>query len=139
MTTYTNSEIESLISRFEARKLPKVEWTHEAHLVVAIWYSLKYNAQKALDTVRVNITKHNQSVGTPNTDDEGYHETITAFWMQVARSFIAEHSSNDPSTLVNDFIASKQGKSAYPLECYSRDVLFSVKARHEYVSPDLVQ
>ncbi|MGB0175731.1 MAG: hypothetical protein ACPF9D_01105, partial [Owenweeksia sp.] len=69
--------------------LPKPEWTHEAHLVVAIWYSSLYPFEEALSLVRQNITAHNESVGTPNTDTEGYHETITRFWLMVARHFLA--------------------------------------------------
>ena len=90
MKTYTEAEINALIDRFEKQELPKVEWTHEAHLVMAIWYMTHYDAKEALDRCRVNITLHNESVGTPNTDDEGYHESITKFWLWVAGKFIAD-------------------------------------------------
>ncbi len=52
MTHYSKQEIESLIERFEKRILPKAEWTHEAHLAVAIWYVSKYSFNEALNLVR---------------------------------------------------------------------------------------
>ncbi|RNC85872.1 MAG: hypothetical protein ED557_03625 [Balneola sp.] len=137
MNHYSESEIESLIHRFEARRLPKSEWTHEAHLVVAIWYSKKYDFTTALDLVRENITKHNESVGTPNSDTEGYHESITRFWLLTAHKFINANSSLALSELCNDFIDSEFGRSDYPLTYYSPNLLFSVEARHAWVEPDI--
>lgn len=137
MNNYSESEIESLIHRFEVRKLPKSEWTHEAHLVVAIWYSKKYDFMTALNLVRKNITNHNDSVGTPNTDSEGYHESITRFWLLTAQEFIRSHSSLTMTELCNRFIHSEFGKRDYPLKYYSRELLFSVEARHSWMEPDL--
>lgn len=137
MTTYSQREIESLIERFEAEKLPKAEWTHEAHLVVAIWYCSKFDFNEALPLVRENITKHNTSLGTPNTDYEGYHETITKFWLLIVNDFIRLQKSGTVSRLCNDFIQSPYGKSSYPLEFYSTERLFSVEARQHWLEPDL--
>ncbi|MCB0480784.1 MAG: hypothetical protein KDC83_05095 [Flavobacteriales bacterium] len=134
--SFTEAEINSLIERFEARQLPKVEWTHEAHLIVAIWYVSKYSSEKALSIVRKNITAHNAAVGTPNTDDEGYHETITKFWLTVADSFIKSQETNSTCELCNRFIASGISKSSFPLLFYSEKALFSVKARRVWVEPD---
>lgn len=137
MKNYTESEIYSLIERFEYGELPRIEWTHEAHLVVAIWYSRKYEAEQALNLVRTFITAHNESVGTPNTDTEGYHETITHFWLQVARGFIEKHPSTNIEEQCNAFINAEVAQSNYPLTYYSEALLFSVSARHNWVDPDL--
>ena len=91
MYSYADSEIRSLIDRFEKHQLPKVEWTHEAHLAMGIWYMRHYSAEEALNRARRNITLHNESVGTPNNDEEGYHESITKFWLWVAERFLAVH------------------------------------------------
>lgn len=137
MKKYTTTEIVSLIERFEAQKLPKVEWTHEAHLVVAIWYSKHYNTTDAMNLVRDYITKHNTSVGTPNSDTDGYHETITKFWLILARYFIDHQTLDNVMELCNTFIQSSVGGSYYPLNYYTEDVLFSVKARHNWVEPNV--
>lgn len=139
MNTYSETEIHHLISRFEKHVLPKVEWTHEAHLVVAVWYSVHYSAEEALNLVRDLITKHNTSVGTPNTDSEGYHETITAYWLILARNYINSQRTSSIENLCNGFILSEQADSNYLLSFYSEELLFSVKARKQWVEPDLVK
>lgn len=137
MKNYTIAEIRYLIERFENQKLPKPEWTHEAHLVVAIWYSAQSDLCTALEQVRNYITAHNTSVGTPNTDHEGYHETITKFWLRIAQGFIQNNTTAHMEKLINDFINSPDGVSNYPLSFYSKSLLFSVHARHFWVEPDL--
>ncbi len=136
---FNEKEFISLIARFEARKLPKSEWTHEAHLAVAIWYCHNYDNKTALKLVRENITWHNESVGTPNTDYEGYHETITRFWLLVARQFLNRNKQLSLNQVCNEFISSELSSSSYPLTYYSKKCLFSVKARHNWMEPDLKQ
>ncbi len=134
---FSEAEICSLIERFEARKLPKQEWTHAAHLVVAIWYSAKYSPEEALALVRQNIRAHNQAVGTPNSDSEGYHETITRFWLMLGRSFLENGAYSSIAEACNTLILSPWGNSKYPLSCYSPEILYSVRARQQWVEPDL--
>ncbi|KAB2808666.1 hypothetical protein [Phaeocystidibacter luteus] len=136
MKDYSAEEIDSLIQRFERQELPKPEWTHEAHLVVAIWYNYQLDKKSAMDRVRDLITRHNTSVGTPNTDSEGYHETITQFWMNAADGFIAERKSRSVYDLCSEFIQSDFASSSTPLQFYSEAVLFSVEARHNWVEPN---
>lgn len=137
MKNYSSEEVDSLIKRFEAEQLPKMEWTHEAHLVVAIWYCFHFGFEKALPIVRKNITNHNASVGTPNTDTEGYHESISKFWLIVATNFLTNEPNSSVDELCNRFINSEVAHSHYPLEFYSKEVLFSVDARKNWVEPDL--
>lgn len=137
MKNYTKAEIESLITRFEARVLPKAEWTHQAHLAVAIWYVSKYSFAEALSLIRNNITAHNTSVGTPNTDTEGYHETITRFWTVAAANYLSGQNIDDITRLCNNFINSDFASSSYPLQFYSDKRLFSVEARRKWLEPDL--
>ncbi len=135
---YTKNDIISLIVRFEEQKLPKSEWTHEAHLAVGIWYSHRLPEDEALETVRNLIIKHNESVGTPNTDHEGYHETITRFWLLMARRFLAKYSFSTFSKAINAFISWDFSKNNFPLHYYSEDLLFSVEARKNWVEPDIL-
>lgn len=137
MPHYTETEIHDLIQRFEVQKLPKKEWTHEAHLVVAIWYCNKHPFEEALPLVRDYITRHNTSVGTPNTDTEGYHESITRFWLHVADGFLKKNTFSTIGEACNAFIKAPLAQSNYPLTYYSPAVLFSTEARHNWVTPDL--
>jgi hypothetical protein len=139
MRTYTENEIISLIDRFEKQQLPKAEWTHEAHLVVAIWYLKKYDWGESIGIVRENIIQHNEFVGTPNTDTEGYLETITRFWLWTAQQFLKSVEERTIEELCNAFILSPYAVNKYPLEYYSRELLFSVHARKNWIEPDLNQ
>ncbi len=134
---FSATDIQSLIERFEARTLPKSEWTHTAHLVVAIWYSTHFDALEALRLVRQNIMAYNQSIGTPNSDSEGYHETISRFWLSTARAFLNSQSFDSLAHSCNEFIHSTYSDRGYPLQFYSRELLFSVQARQRWVVPDI--
>ena len=133
----SNQDIESFIKEFEARTLDKTLWTHEAHLVVAIWYASTYGFETALQLVRENIRLYNEAVGGRNTDTEGYHESITRFWLLVASDFIKNHRSQSIAVVCEDFIASDKAHRNYPLRFYSKERLFSVEARKTWVAPDL--
>lgn len=137
MKNYESSEIIRLIERFEAGRLPKSDWTHEAHLVVAIWYCSRYDLNEAFQKVKTLIISHNESVGTPNTDTEGYHETITRFWLIVACAFIEENVSLNIEECCNAFINSAHSQSKHPTTFYSEDRLFSTEARRIWMEPDL--
>ncbi len=52
-----SSELECarLIGRFESATLPKPEWTHGAHVAVAVWYVSRYGEAAAIDRVRSGI------------------------------------------------------------------------------------
>lgn len=131
-------EIESFIVAFETRTLPKLYWTHQAHLLVALWYNLRHKADEALDIVRQHIKRYNEAVGTLNTESSGYHETITVFYMWAVRRFIAE--ANPEASLVdlaNRLISGKCAARSFPFEYYSRDLLLSSEARMKWVEPDL--
>jgi hypothetical protein len=134
---FAEEEIRLLVERFQAQQLPKTEWTHQAHLVVAVWYCRNYDEEEALSLVRENIQKHNEAVGTPNTDAEGYHETITRFWLWTARQFLKRKHYSSVAEACNAFIESELGKRTYPLRYYSKGRLFSVEARRHWVTPDL--
>ena len=43
----TDPEIESFIRAFEDGSLPRSEWTHARHLVMALWYVHRHNREEA--------------------------------------------------------------------------------------------
>lgn len=137
MKNYSETEVDSLMNRFEARELPKEEWTHEAHLVVAIVYCSNYSLDEALNLSRENISRHNESTGGINTDTDGYHETITKFWLIIADNFLQGKSFESSSEACNALINSDFGGSKFPFEYYSENLLFTVHARHNWKDPDL--
>ena len=49
--------IERLVAAFIDCTLPKVEWTHEAHLRVGLWHRLHMPAELVLGTLRERISR----------------------------------------------------------------------------------
>ena len=84
----TTSDITRLVEQFEGGILPKAQWTHQAHVVVCLWYLLHHSPVDALRRLRQGILNYNESVGTPNTDASGYHETITRCYVMVILGFM---------------------------------------------------
>jgi hypothetical protein len=84
------------------------------------------------------IRRFNESVGGVNSDSEGYHETITRSFLRAVRLFLAEADPKAPlHELVNELLLSPMGRRDWPLRFYSRELLFSVEARRNFVEPDV--
>ena len=133
-----DAEIEHLGERFLERSLPKVEWTHEAHLATTTWLLLKRPDVDVDEELPDLIRRYNESVGGVNSDTEGYHETITHVFLAGVRLFLSEADTKDPlHELVNELLSSPMGRRDWPLRFYSRERLLSVDARRNFVPPDI--
>ena len=130
-------DIELLVLQFENRTLLRVEWTHEAHLIVAISYCWDFDDEMAFEKMKANITTYNRSVGTENTDTSGYHETMTIFWMRFLRKYLNDNEFESVEDACNSFFESEFASQNILLEYYSEEILFSKKARLEWVEPSL--
>ena len=137
MAAYTQSEISQLVVGFIDQKLTQEQWTHEAHLIVACHYCSQYDFHEALIYLRSGIIALNVSMGVENTPEEGYHETLTVFWIWVISSYIHAHKDEDLPTIVNGFLQSPFASKELPLEFYSKDALFQLRARARFVEPDV--
>ena len=134
----SDAEIEHIGEGLLARTLPREEWTHEAHLG-ATTYLLTRRPDVAIDKELPGIIRrYNESVGGVNDDTQGYHETITRAFLHGVRLFLSEADPHEPlHELVNELLLSPMGRRDWPLRFYSRERLFSVEARRQFVPPDL--
>jgi hypothetical protein len=131
----TPEAVEAFIGRFEACSVPKEEWTHHAHLTAGYWYVRKLGATHALDEMRTRIRRHNESVGTANTDSSGYHETITCLYLAAIAEHIEEHRELGFAEGLRRLLESELTDSHWPLRFYSREQLFSPEARRTWIEP----
>ena len=137
MTYTSNRDIDRIGRGIENLSLPKPEWTHEAHFAAAIW--LYAQAPSApLAKMRSLIKAYNQATGVPNSDTDGYHETITRASMLATKDFL----SRQPVEArvfenVNALLATAYGRPEWLLAYWSQETLFSVAARRSWVAPDL--
>lgn len=135
-TYQTLSEIENLILAFEDCRLPRSEWTHPAHLTVALWYLTHYSETEATNYIRDGIQKYNSAMGIKTTKDSGYHETLTIFWIRIVSQFLTTQPHKETLNLANKLIQNYANKNL-PFEYYSHDLLMSWSARINWVEPDL--
>ena len=130
----TRESFDAFMASWEARRLPKADWTHAAHVAVGACYGVRYG-ERAVDELRIGIKRHNASVGTLDTETSGYHETLTRLWAGVVSRFTAGVS--DP------WLAARQAVEKFGEErdlyrlYYSFDVVRDTTARARWVPPDL--
>jgi hypothetical protein len=123
---------------FEDGSFPKEQWNHAAHLRVAGCYLTRYAPEEALVRMRKGVRRYNEATGGQNTDDSGYHETLTCFWMAIAGAFLTGRPDSEPpnrkiQALVDRFAPRRDLFRDY----YSFDVVKSREARLGWVAPDL--
>ncbi|MDJ1494671.1 hypothetical protein QNI19_17120 [Cytophagaceae bacterium DM2B3-1] len=133
----TAADIRELIYGFESGTLPKEKWTHEAHLLMALWYLWSYSSDEAIPRICEGIQKYNIASGGQNTDTSGYHETLTLFWISVVAKFLEKHILETSIEALANQLVEEKYPTSLPLNYYSREQVFSVQARKEWVEPDI--
>lgn len=127
-------EIERLVSGFEACTLPGSEWTHPAHLTVALWYLTRYPEAEATRRIREGIQRYNHSRGL----FAAYHETITLLFIRTIRQHLeTAGEGHSIVSLANGLLNSPLGDKEFPLRYYTRERLMSAEARAGWIEPDL--
>ena len=111
-------------------------WTHEGHLVAGLWYVWHFGPVIALEQLRARIANHNSAVGTPNTADSGYHETITRLYVEAIAGLRSELEGKPFENVLNKLLSSPLASRKWPLRYYTPEKLFPVQARCERVAPE---
>lgn len=134
----TETAVERIARGVMDRSLPKPQWTHAAHFAAALWLIRHETDAPAETAMPPLIRAYNEATGVPNTDADGYHETITLASLAAARAVLAAHPPGTPlHEVLAALLAGPLGRSAWPLACWSKERLFSVEARRRWVEPDL--
>lgn len=134
----TDEDVVALVQQFETCTLPLVSWNHPAHLTVAVWYLSQFSELEATARIRTGIQRYNHCKGIQTTKNSGYHETLTLFWVSIARRFLAAADPNaSVCRLVNDFILTYGEQRSLFREYYNHELIMSWGARQSWVAPDL--
>lgn len=135
----SESELQRFADAWKAGRLPKAEWTHAAHVAMAAYFAFDHAADATFAIMKAGILHHNTSVGTPNTEDNGYHETLTRFWAGEIGAFV--RSGRFPLRLeaVRAAVAEFGGDRERFRRFYSFDVVRDRRARREWLAPDREQ
>ena len=129
----TDPEIESFIRAFEDGSLPKSEWTHGRHLIMALWYLRRHRRDEATSLIRDGIQRYNEAKGNLT----GYHETITRAWIAVIERLLRMRDRALPDSVLAAELLQECGEKNYLLRFYSKERLLSDEARRGWVDPDL--
>jgi hypothetical protein len=128
----TDSDIESLVRGFEDGSLPRSEWTHAKHLIMALWYIRRHGRDRATGLIREGIRRYNERHGNRT----GYHETITLAWIAVIERFLLGKDRDSAISSLAGKLLDDCGEQDYLLRFYSRNRLYSDEARSRRVPPD---
>lgn len=129
------NEILSLVESFENGTIKREDWRHSEHLTVALFYISNHDFADAYDKMRNGIFNLLKSFGVDLSKEMPYHETLTVFWLKTVEEF--KDSKNGASILEICNELNNEFDKDYPLRFYSRELLFSDKARAEFIEADL--
>ncbi len=134
----TEAEIDRLAAAVLDLTLPKPRWTHAAHFATALWL-LRRRPELELETAMPPMIRaYNAATGVPNTDTDGYHETITLASIAAARALLGSRPADEPlDEVAAVLMAGPLGHSDWPLAYWSKARLFSPQARRGWLEPDL--
>jgi len=128
--------LQRFVEAWKSGKLPKSAWTHAAHVGMAAYFAFDHAADATFAIMKAGILHHNTSVGTPNTEDNGYHETLTRFWSSEIGEFVRSSRFHSRFDAVGAAVSTFGGDRDRFRQFYSFDVVRDRRARREWVAPD---
>jgi hypothetical protein len=131
----TENDIKILVEAFENGTVSEAEWRHAEHLVVALYYLSKHDFDAALKKMRDGIFNLLGAFKVDLSKEMPYHETLTVFWMRTVDDFRRSKNGALMHEICNELTI--EFDKDYPLRFYSRELLFSDRARAEFVEARL--
>jgi hypothetical protein len=130
----SNAEVVELVEGFENATLSAADFTHFAHVAVALSYIERMPVEKALARMREKIRNFARHHGA----DQLYHETLTVFWMRLLGHLVAIYNVDLPLWQRINLIAARWA-TRFPITAhYSPDLIKSRAAREGWIPPDLL-
>lgn len=136
----SESDIRAVVEGLLDGSWPESDWKHREHCVATLGLIVFYPDIDLDRDLPGIIQRYNVAQGGENTDQAGYHHTITLLYLAAIRVFLkSSPAAADVTGLTRRLLQSPLGTKDYPLRFYSRARLFSVEARRGWVAPDLEQ
>jgi hypothetical protein len=135
MSTYqTEDQIDDVVRGFESCTTDKSDFKHQHHLTVAVSYLRELTLEQAINKMREALLRF---VDHHQVDRRKYNETITVFWFQIVAEAMRTMPANVRGVEQCNRVIERFSNADLALNYYSRDMLFSERAREEFVEPDL--
>lgn len=128
----TQHAIEEVVEKFERCDFGLEDFSHARHLTVACWYLWNSPPEVALVRMRAGLLRFIEHHGK-----QGYHETITRFWMELIGEFLGRGSAHDSMAHTISEVVARFGDKEVLFEYYTRELVRSERARREWIEPDL--
>jgi hypothetical protein len=120
-----------LVESFEAVTLPLARFHHREHLRVGLYYLSREPEIDATARMREGLARFLTHQGI-----EGYHETVTVFWMRRLGAGLAR---TDPARPLDERIDAVIGSCLHDTriaDYYTAETLASAEAKRTWVPPD---
>jgi hypothetical protein len=128
----SDSEVAALVSAFENATIPASEFTHAAHIAVALSYLNSLPPEQALERMREKI----RAFAAHHQVGDLYHETVTTFWMRLLEHIGSTSEADLPLWQRINLIVEDWTKRR-PVEIhYSTELIKSQAARDKWIPPD---
>jgi hypothetical protein len=124
--------IREVVEKFERCMYAPAEFTHPRHLTVACWYLTTFSPEKTLVQMRGALQRFSAHHGK-----QGYHETITRFWVEVLAEYLAKLPPSMPLIERVNSAVDRYGHKDVLFSHYTRERVLSEAARQEWIEPDL--
>jgi 3-hydroxy-9,10-secoandrosta-1,3,5(10)-triene-9,17-dione monooxygenase reductase component len=134
--TEGETALEEFVASWKLGTLPKSQWSHGAHVAVAAYFAFDHTPEVAFEKMKAGILHFNTCVGTKNTEDMGYHETLTRFWSETVGTFVrAGQFASRLETVRRAVHRFGEDRDRHRL-FYSYDVVRDPTARRTWRAPD---
>jgi N-formylglutamate deformylase len=132
----SNEDVLKLVHAFEEATVSRDDWKHREHLIVALHYVSLYDLETATNKMRTGILNLlERGFKVDLAKEMPYHETMTVFWIRTVAKFHASWVGDSMAAKIEEM--TKLFDKNYPLRFYSRELLFSDKARIDFVEGDI--
>lgn len=130
----TEKEIFEVVEKFENGTISRENWRHAEHLTVALFYFWHHDFEISLVKMRDGIFNLLKAFEVDLKVEMPYHETLTVFWLKTVKDFTNAKKDCSMVEVCNELIGTFD--KDYPLRFYKRELLFSERARIEFVEPN---
>ena len=118
---------------FIACKLDPSIFSHEAHLRLAWIHIHKYGMEQAVENIQTQLQNFVASAGAVDK----YNTTLTIAAVRAVGHFIEKSNTTNFKDFIKEFPQLKNNFKALIESHYSFDVFNSLKAKTEFLEPDL--
>lgn len=132
----SDEEIEAVVRGFESCATTPAEFSHRAHLTVALSYLHLSHLTIPEATARMRESLY-RFLDQHAIDRRKYNETITLFWIKLLRSSLDRKDETRPFVALANEILETIGDSRIIYNYYSKEHLSSDEARRVWIEPDV--